>query len=520
MATGVFDTLVAGADESRSAVFVVASTARGLKPSQSASVQPIEAAAGSVGAPVSVSVAGQNATAAPNDLPPSASRQRKADFRTAYDYTIRSLPRVQTYGGEVSAIQNARVNKLIAPASPITPAYKAVVAINVDTLYTSATVNLTSGPQILTIPAYDYSYSIIQVDGFGTVLPTGLTNTPEGGTYALVGPNYKGQLPPGVTKIDVGANWSQLAIRTSLYTQNPSGPGYIDTTAQATAFRLATRLQSLDEWLASPTSGGNTQVLPIVPNFAFPVKTTVDAAVQGDPRAYLDLAKAAMDSPSTGPLSRGDRELIRTFNKRFEAAKQAAANGQYTRLSDISAGARAAYNAIVERWRFHTIGNNWVHFNNIGNWGTRYLDRAAANLYLQYGNVRQAAYYAQAFLDDRDLVLSGASGQTYTITFAADQIPQNGRFWSITAYTPDAIELVPNAANKYAVASYTPGLVTNPDGSITITLRTVGNSETTVDPNVLPIPAGQFNVMLRVYAPLGSAKAGTYVPPAVIRVPV
>lgn len=74
---------------------------------------------------------------------------------------------------------------------------------------------------------------------------------------------------------------------------------------------------------------------------------------------------------------------------------------------------------------------------------------------------------------------------------------------------------MPNAANKYAVASYTPGLVTNPDGSITVTLRTIGGSETSVSPNVLPIPDGEFSVMLRVYAPLGAAKAGTYVPPVV-----
>jgi hypothetical protein len=32
-----------------------------------------------------------------------------------------------------------------------------------------------------------------------------------------------------------------------------------------------------------------------------------------------------------------------------------------------------------------------------------------------------------------------------------DQIPDAERFWSITAYTPYAIELVPNPANKYAV---------------------------------------------------------------------
>lgn len=107
-------------------------------------------------------------------------RQRRLDVSTARDFTVRFLPRFQTYASQLSAIQNNRINKLIASASPMTPAYKAVVTINVDTLYTSATVNLTDEPQILTIPAYDFSYSIIQVDGFGTVLRTGLKNTPEG----------------------------------------------------------------------------------------------------------------------------------------------------------------------------------------------------------------------------------------------------------------------------------------------------------------------------------------------------
>jgi hypothetical protein len=74
---------------------------------------------------------------------------------------------------------------------------------------------------------------------------------------------------------------------------------------------------------------------------------------------------------------------------------------------------------------------------------------------------------------------------------------------------------VENAANKYVVASYTPGLVKNLDGSITLTLRTIGDTETTVDPNVLPIPANRFSVMLRVYGPEGSAKKGTYIPPVV-----
>jgi hypothetical protein len=470
------------------------------------------------GSGVAVATAAFKGAAVASSTMPSAA-MRRADYRTAYDFTVRYLPRFQTYSVQASAINKGRVNTLIGPENPLTPDYKSVVAINVDTLYTSATVDLTREPQILTIPGYKYSYSIIQVDGSGTVLSTGLKNTPQGGTYALVGPNFRGPLPRNLTGIiRVGVNWSQLAIRTSVATQNGEG-GYTDTQVEAEAFRRATRLQSLSAWQASPGSGGATQILPIAGNFSFPMKTFVDASLLGDPRAFLDILQVAMRSPTTSPLSAGDRALIRAFDNRFGAAKQAATQGAFTRLSDISAGARAAHDAIIERWRFNTTGNNWVHFNNLGNWGRNYLDRAAGNLYLQYGNVREAAYYAQAFLDNRSLILNGALGQTYTITFAADQIPQCSRFWSITAYTGDAVELVPNAANKYHVASYTPGLVKNPDGSITITLRTVGAAETFVAPNVLPIPAGMFSVMLRVYGPLKAAKAGTYVPPVVMAVP-
>ena len=44
------------------------------------------------------------------------------------------------------------------------------------------------------------------------------------------------------------------------------------------------------------------------------------------------------------------------------------------------------------------------------------------------------------------------------MTFPQGPAPEADRFWSVTAYTPEAIELVDNPADKYAVASYTPGL--------------------------------------------------------------
>ena len=93
-------------------------------------------------------------------------------------------------------------------------------------------------------------------------------------------------------------------------------------------------------------------------------------------------------------------------------------------------------------------------------------------------------------------------------------LPAAGLFWSLTAYTPDAIELIPNAAHKYVVASYLPGLQHNRDGSLTVYLSRVQPSGTPAA-NWLPIPTGAFNIMLRVYGPRGDVADGTYFPPAI-----
>ena len=165
--------------------------------------------------------------------------------------------------------------------------------------------------------------------------------------------------------------------------------------------------------------------------------------------------------------------------------------------------------------RPHRGPTNWIHFDNIGHWGTSYLDRAALTEYIQVGNDRTAAYYANAFVDASGLPLDGGSF-AYTITFAADELPEYKRFWSMTAYTPEYVELVPNDAKKYVVASYTEGLVTKDDGSVTIYVQ-AHPPDVFPTANWLPVPKGQFSLLFRVYGPKGKALAGTYVPPKIHR---
>jgi hypothetical protein len=68
--------------------------------------------------------------------------------------------------------------------------------------------------------------------------------------------------------------------------------------------------------------------------------------------------------------------------------------------------------------------------------------------------------------------------------------------------------------HKYVVASYTPGLTYTADGSLSVYLAQQLPAGVPIA-NWLPIPAGSFNIMLRVYGPEGAVADNTYVPPSI-----
>ncbi len=167
----------------------------------------------------------------------------------------------------------------------------------------------------------------------------------------------------------------------------------------------------------------------------------------------------------------------------------------------------------------NTGPTNWITYTNIGIWAPdEFIQRSSITEFIQYGNGHDTAAYYHAFKDGDGLPLDGTDQDGYVLTFPADQIPAASRFWSLTAYTPEAIELVPNSANKYLVASYTPGLQPNQDGSYSIYMARKLPAGVNAA-NWLPIPPGPFNVILRVYGPLGSVADNTYLPPGIVKLP-
>ena len=96
----------------------------------------------------------------------------------------------------------------------------------------------------------------------------------------------------------------------------------------------------------------------------------------------------------------------------------------------------------------------------------------------------------------------------------ADSQPVDA-FWSLTVYNAGDKLLVDNPIDRYKVDTHTPGIMTAPDGSITIALAHAA-PEGEAAKNWLPTPAGPFYLVLRLYQPRPEVLKGEYALPEVV----
>ncbi len=422
-------------------------------------------------------------------------RSGSAAYNVARKYLIRFWPRWFTW----RQAQLAVTNRLVGP-DRVTPRWGIVVAPNDDTFYVTTELDLAKGPQVLTIPETDDVYSLLTLDVFGSVFESGIP-TDRAGTYALVRPNWEGTLPAGVERVEVPYRESEWIIRADKYAAEGT-----DMRFQAALFRSQLRLTSLADYREDPDAG---QPIIVPVGFYSPqVKVMADSAVYERPLGFLREMQDAVHDPGTQPMTASDGRLSDRFDSLFAGARG------HTQGRIINA-IQAAHSQIINRWLTHTGQTNWVYFSNIGDWGDAYLDRAALTEYIQLGNGSAVAGYYNAFTDRRGVTLDCSTAPAYILHFDADEVPEAKRFWSLTAYLPESGTLIPNDADKYVVAGYTPGLHRGADGSVTIYIQP--ERPTAVpDANWLPVPEGEFQLLLRVYGPTGNTKPGSsYEPPGI-----
>jgi hypothetical protein len=393
-----------------------------------------------------------------------------------------------TTPGRAPINQLARVNRLATPGVRLVP------RPNADTLYTLAWLDLSSEPMILHVPDTAGRYYLMPLfDAYSNEFASiGSRTTGNGeGDYAIVGPQWNGALPAGLSGVVRSPTNTVWLIGRTLVRGQSDLANVVAVTSQYQLVPLSAYPNFLMTGSYAPPV--NVPVTTPNPDFVgFPITSSVGFS---QPEFFDVLLQWSLQNPP--PLQQepqaallvGEGELLKS---ELTPAIVNQVDTAFTCEEQITG----------------TQQNGWST-TSVGIYGSDYLLRALTAQFGLGANIPEDAVYPQTSADIDGNALSGANN--YVLHFAANQIPPVNGFWSLTVYDENG-ELVANQINRYTVGSET-GLVSNADGSIDILLQNAAPAA--AQTNWLPTPAASFNLSLRFYWPGASILDGTYTIPGV-----
>ncbi len=389
------------------------------------------------------------------------------------------------------------------PAFP-TANMRAVVRPNFDTLYSSAWVDLTKEPVILSVPDTGGRYYLMPMLDMWTDVfasPGWRTTGTEAANYVLVPPGWGGALPKGMQRLYAPTPYIWLIGRTKT-----DGPADYDAVHQIQAGYTLTPLSAWGN-AGEPIIGA---VDPSVDMKTAP-KVQVDSMSGDKYFTYAaDLLKTipphVTDEPILAQMKRigiepGKSLDFATLDPAVQAALEYAPQAaQRLMQSKVPTLARVA--------------NGWsMNTDTMGVYGNYYLKRAIVAQLGLGANLPEDAVYPLNLGDSTGKPLDGAND--YVIHFEKSDLPPVDAFWSITLYDPEGFQ-VANALNRFAVSSWMP-FKYNADGSLDLYFQNISPGADK-EPNWLPAPKGSFNLTFRLYAPKMEVLTGEWNPPAVVKV--
>lgn len=374
---------------------------------------------------------------------------------------------------------------------------------NTDTLYSVSWADLRSEPLIITLPNFGKRYFSVQLVGFDSdnfdYIGSRSTGQ-QGGSFALVGPDWKGTLPEGVKALKPAHTaWILVLVRILV----EEGEAEL---REVRTLQDQIRLQPLSEFT------GKAAAAPAAP-YVPPPPLRRDA----DPLADWKMINRALTESPPPPR---EAQLMKMF------AQIGIGPGQdVTKTNDaIKRGlvrASATARMIVTSSPFYQAGRNFADGWGLTppNWGRPgpdgdYLVRGAKSFGGFVTHDPEENVYPAALVDREGKSLSDAN--KYVMRFPKGQTPPVNAFWSVTMYD-QTFNFIDNPINRYAVGDRTTSLKLDADGSLPIYIQKERPSEDKVG-NWLPSGAGNFHLVLRAYWPKDEIIKGKWTPPGIDRV--
>lgn len=413
----------------------------------------------------------------------------------------RQVTTAATKSGEYAA----PINQFARLRTYVSPDFKNVVRISVNSLWTFGFVDLDKEPMIVSVPDTGSRFMVMQAlnmwtDDFASVG----TRTPDmkSGDFMIVGPKWTGDAPPGV-KASFRSSTRYAWIVVQMAAASPADFPAIN------ALQDKLKITPFSAWGKPYTPPASSSVDPSVDLSATPFD---QVRIMTGEMYFRRLAQLLEDNPPN-PADTLMIEKLKLLGiergRDFDPGK-------------LDPQVRKGINeAPWNVWKELAVGpysmptvNGWLNIKNLGRYGTDYNTRA----FIAYAGLgaltSDDCMYPTSFVDGDGHALDAA--YKYVMHLPKGQLPPSrSNVWSISPYRENFY--VRNKLERYGVLSSTP-FKYNADGSLDIYIQATSPGPDKLA-NWLPTPpSGAFNITIRVYEPMKELVDGAYKLPPITRV--
>ena len=402
--------------------------------------------------------------------------------------------------GLIGGVLPAAFNSVTMLSDYVSPDQRAVACPNQDVAYGFGASQLDQGPLVLQVPDFGdrfwvYALYDQRTDEFSTL---GKAYGTKPGFYLIVAPNWKGEVPAGITGVVRSTTDMMLTAPRVFMDDTAEDRAAIQPLVnQISLYPLAkfTGKMQIVDWKKAPiypgASGGSQETSWVVPE------------------TFFDLLPAVMKNLPPLP---GEEALYAWINSVLDAAAKDPKVAATLKETAI-ATEKDMFSKFLQ-WQYNgkPVGNGWNSTVNNARWGTDYLNRATTGKSNILENKAEETKYFYRDFDSTGQQLVGKN--TYAITFAKGQTPPVKGFWSLTLYNEHHF-FNKNSLNRYSLGTKNKTLQYNADGSLTLYAgaKSPGKDK---ESNWLPAPDGTFSLYIRSYWSEQAILDGTWMPPQVV----
>ena len=377
-----------------------------------------------------------------------------------------------------------------------------VVRPNFDTLYSSAWLDITEEPMVISMPDTQGRHYILPIMDMWTdvfVAAGKRTSGTKAKNIALVPKGFTGKLPKGIEAIE--APTPMMWIINRIQTNGPKDYPFVN------GLQEGFKITPLSQW------GKKVALKPFKADPTADMKSSpFDQMMAMDAQKYFSYGAELMKEY---PAHATDFSILARMKRiGIEAGK----SFDYDKASPV---VKAALDSSITDGlqlmketlpSMATVANGWqMNTSTMGVYGNYYMKRAIVTLIGLGAIPPEDGIYPLLLADADGEKLVGTSN--YKIHFEKDELPPVNAFWSITMYDHEGFQ-VANTLNRFAIGDRD-DLVFNKDGSLDIYIQAKSPGKDK-ESNWLPSPdKGELGVTMRLYAPKPQALDGRWVPPVV-----